>query len=387
MKYFLALILTCSSLAFAVDPRSFMPVKITSQDAATDADVTTTGGKNRLEVNTTYTDVSPTNGSITALDTGTSALVGANGQTFYFGTPTTNSAAVFSIANINMVSIQANILGGGGTLVVEASMDGGTSWLRPNVFQLSTQSYTNGFTAPFIAILNVTGMTQFRVRTITSWSGTATIIVKESINQRAFTLADALPPGANSIGSVAQSGTWTTGRTWTLSSGTDSIAAVQSGTWNINNISGTISLPTGASTAANQSTMQTTLNAIDAGIPAALGQTNMSASMPVAIASDQTKLPVKALLTSGGVFGNVAIGTTATEIKVGASRLTGRCNVAFVVIDTNTCYYGEANTVTSSNGIPVAQSQIFNFDIDANGQIWVICTVNTKNARVAERPC
>lgn len=32
--------------------------------------------------------------------------------------------------------------------------------------------------------------------------------------------------------SVSQSGTWTTGRTWTLASGTDSVAAVQSGIWN-----------------------------------------------------------------------------------------------------------------------------------------------------------
>lgn len=114
-------------------------------------------------------------------------------------------------------------------------------------------------------------------------------------------------------GTVAatQSGTWTTGRTWTLSSGTDSVSAAisnfpattavtqstspwvdnisqfggsnvvtgtgasgagiprvtvsndsnilatQSGTWNINNISGTISLPTGAATSALQSTMIT----------------------------------------------------------------------------------------------------------------------------------
>jgi len=40
-----------------------------------------------------------------------------------------------------------------------------------------------------------------------------------------------------------------------LSSGTDSVAAVQSGTWNVNNISGTVSLPTGAATSANQSTI------------------------------------------------------------------------------------------------------------------------------------
>jgi hypothetical protein len=54
--------------------------------------------------------------------------------------------------------------------------------------------------------------------------------------------------------SVSQSGAWTTGRTWTLASGTDSVSAVQSGAWNITNITGTVSLPTGASTAANQAT-------------------------------------------------------------------------------------------------------------------------------------
>jgi hypothetical protein len=41
------------------------------------------------------------------------------------------------------------------------------------------------------------------------------------------------------------------------------VAATQSGTWNINNISGTISLPTGSATAANQATEITSLNSID----------------------------------------------------------------------------------------------------------------------------
>lgn len=71
-----------------------------------------------------------------------------------------------------------------------------------------------------------------------------------------------LSSGTDSIASV-QSGAWTMGRTWTLSSGTDSIASVQSGTWNLNNISGTISLPTGAATAARQDTGNTSLASID----------------------------------------------------------------------------------------------------------------------------
>lgn len=125
----------------------------------------------------------------------------------------------------------------------------------------------------------------------------------------------------DSVNSV-QSGAWTTGRTWALTSGTDSIAAVQSGTWtvqqggtptavanawpmkvtdgtntaavkaastaaiatdpsavvalspnsplpigsnnvgSINNVTGTVSLPTGASTSALQTTGNTTLSTI-----------------------------------------------------------------------------------------------------------------------------
>ena len=59
----------------------------------------------------------------------------------------------------------------------------------------------------------------------------------------------------------------------------------QSGTWNLNNISGTISLPTGAAT-------DSTLSGMSAKLPAALGQTNMAGSLSVAIASNQSALTV-----------------------------------------------------------------------------------------------
>lgn len=53
-------------------------------------------------------------------------------------------------------------------------------------------------------------------------------------------------------------------------------------------------LPTGAATSANQVTQSASLASIDAGIPAALGQAAMAASMPVAIASNQSTLPISA---------------------------------------------------------------------------------------------
>lgn len=181
---------------------------------------------------TTMPDTAPANQTITTLDLVTSSLVGANGQVFYFGTPTTNSAATFALSSIESVDVQANILGSGGTLVVEASMDGGSFWFRPNVFQFSTQQYTNGFTSPFAGTLNVSGMTNVRVRATSSWTGTGTIIVKESVNSRAIVIGEALPTGANTIGSIV-------------------------------NISGTVSLPTGAATSANQTAEITALQIID----------------------------------------------------------------------------------------------------------------------------
>jgi hypothetical protein len=48
------------------------------------------------------------------------------------------------------------------------------------------------------------------------------------------------------------------------------INVAQSGTWNINNITGTVSLPTGAATAANQSSEITLLTSIDGKIPSGL---------------------------------------------------------------------------------------------------------------------
>lgn len=79
---------------------------------------------------------------------------------------------------------------------------------------------------------------------------------------------------------VTQSGTWTTGRTWTLASGTDSVAAVQSGTWNINNISGTISLPTGAATEATLAKLTQTQGSTTSGQSGPLIQGAVTTAAP-----------------------------------------------------------------------------------------------------------
>ena len=113
------------------------------------------------------------------------------------------------------------------------------------------------------------------------------------------------------------------------------VAATQSGTWDVTNVSGVVSLPTGASTAANQTTGNSSLSSIDTKTPAlvtgripvdgsavtqpvsavslplptgaatestlsalsakfsALGQATMSASVPVVLASNHSDIVTK----------------------------------------------------------------------------------------------
>ena len=70
------------------------------------------------------------------------------------------------------------------------------------------------------------------------------------------------------------------------------LAVTQSGTWNINNITGTVSLPTGAAT---EATLATRLaDSTFTGRINTLGQKTMANSTPVVIASDQSAIPVTA---------------------------------------------------------------------------------------------
>lgn len=73
-------------------------------------------------------------------------------------------------------------------------------------------------------------------------------------------------------------------------------------------------LPTGAATAANQATEIASLASIDAGIPAALGQTTMANSMPVVFANDQTPILVTASSNSDFTFGDITLAAIAIAV-------------------------------------------------------------------------
>lgn len=80
-------------------------------------------------------------------------------------------------------------------------------------------------------------------------------------------------------------------------------------------------------TAANQATGNASLAAIDAGIPAALGQATMAASMPVVLASDQTAIPVTNAL--GATAANQATANASlASIDAGTPAALGQATMA-----------------------------------------------------------
>lgn len=132
---------------------------------------------------------------------------------------------------------------------------------------------------------NLVGLT-FNTIAPTVVSGQQVAMQGDSSGNLKVNLQTSIPAGANNIGSVNQgtspwvdnitqfggsnvvtgTGAGGSGIPRVTVSNDSNILATQSGTWNLNNISGTISLPTGAATAANQATEITDLGNINTSI-------------------------------------------------------------------------------------------------------------------------
>lgn len=82
-----------------------------------------------------------------------------------------------------------------------------------------------------------------------------------------------------------------------LASGTDSVAAVQSGTWNITNISGTVSLPTGAATEVSLAAAAASLDSIDTALAGTIAISAVSLPLPTGAATESTLASIETLLS------------------------------------------------------------------------------------------
>lgn len=229
-----------------------------------------------------------------------------------------------------------------------------------------------------------------------------------------------------------------------IASDQSAIPVTQSGTWNINNISGTISLPTGASTSANQTTQITSLQILD-DVPAAqngafvkgnpiMGQLDDTSTVvatednvaviritpqrashvnlrnqagteigttanpvgskitdgtDVALVTTNGDQKVVDGIRNGGVYGALSIPTanTPVEAKVGGARLANR-KFLQIYSNNNGLFWGLDNTVTSTSGTPVVNGQVLTFSIDPDStfQVWLVGSSNSKSVQVTECP-
>lgn len=135
---------------------------------------------------------------------------------------------------------------------------------------------------------------------------------------------------------------------------TPTVNAAQSGTWNITNISGTISLPTGAATSAAQVTGNTTLGTISTQLPASLGAKVAASSLSVAWATDAT-LPAGANLVGKVGIDQTTPGTT-NNVSATALAQPG----------------GAQPTYTASTQAPLNQDGRGNLRILATGSIQAV---------------
>lgn len=390
-----------------------------------------------------HPDIIPATQNITALDSSTTPFVGANGQMFYTGTPTANSAVVFALQSETTALVQASLLGAGGTMVVEVSYDGGTFWIRPSVYQPGTQIYTNGFTAPFAGLVNTVGATHLRVRSTVSWTGTGTITVIRSTNPLELNLIGTVSVANSTVTPLAANATFTGTSedvtdysSITVQIFTDQASAASGfkpqyspdGTnWDDGDtytIAATpanngkyFSFPTQAKyfrmVYINGSTIQTAFRLqtifrrstvkssshrlgdyIDDENDAELVKANMMARTVAGIHTNVEMTANKELKTvdglrGGGVHGvlNSTTANVAIEAKVGASRLTNR-KLLVITIQSTGVFYGFDNTVTVASGTPVANNQVLTFTIDPDSsfQIWLVSASTNRAYRVLESP-
>jgi hypothetical protein len=124
--------------------------------------------------------VAPATQNITVQDTASTTTIVANGQNFITGTPTAGSAAAFVLNNEYAVIVQVTGTWTG-TLQIEISMDGGTTWSPNSVTQDGTNYILNAFTGNFTGRANTVGYTNYRLRATTAITGTAVVKITEAV--------------------------------------------------------------------------------------------------------------------------------------------------------------------------------------------------------------
>jgi hypothetical protein len=132
-------------------------------------------GTPSADVLTTQTaDLRPSSSTITAADVATTTATGQSGVVLVSGTPTASSFQTQALNGASSASITTT-----GTFVatdqIEASYNGGTTYVPVKGLLRGTNILTSAITGPGVVSLDVTGATNLRVRATSYTSGTETV--------------------------------------------------------------------------------------------------------------------------------------------------------------------------------------------------------------------
>jgi hypothetical protein len=144
------------------------------------------------------------------------------------------------------------------------------------------------------------------------------------------------------------------------------VAATQSGTWNVTNVSGTVSLPTGASTAANQSTAIGHLAAIETAIEGTLTVAThaVTQSGSWSVTAD-TELTTADLDTGGGTDTRAVVGLVGSA-SGGGQLIPGSSTDGLLV------NLGSNNDVTVTGSVTVSGTVTANAGTNLNTSVLAL---------------
>lgn len=177
--------------------------------------------------------------------------------------------------------------------------------------------------------------------------------------------------------------------------------ATQTGTWNINNVSGTVSLPTGASTSALQTTGNTSLSTIATALTLGQGSTTSGQTGALTLGAVTSAAPsyttaqtdpismnlvgslrTQDIIDIGSQYQDLSVTTSAVEAKGAATHLANR-KVVIITPTNGTVYWGTSSAVTTTSGTPIYQSQMVSLAFSSNVTIYLIAA-STVDVRVVE---
>jgi len=135
-----------------------------------------------------------------------------------------------------------------------------------------------------------------------------------------------------------------------LDAASDSVAAVQSGTWNIGNISGTVSLPTGAATEATLAALNGKVTACDTG--------SIAGTVTARLASDAVQAGAASLVPKFAKISAAASGDNALVSAVAGKKIRVLA-MALVATDALSLYFNDGTAdlfADSSNSVPLDET-------------------------------